>query len=265
MMSVVGKYLTELCLNFNYMNQEPVVMVANIVDVVLQPIGRTPGVLEPPLAKYKPQIVVLLTSHQEYADVTAQHIEHTWRRHIGRLPHVIVKIVETPWTSDAVDRYMTAFDEAVEEVRGLEITQNATIQWHVGTAGGTNLMAIGSALSAFTHRFPVYGSLDQAHNPTLQTEELAIDIDLFMNLGPGFKALTKPRSMRIMRYVCEQGPVGTHDIIKHIEGSKQNESAGRKPLVDANLIQKNQEGKWVATNVGRSLMATMALNKNDAG
>ena len=236
-------------------------MVANIVDVVLQPIGRTPGVLEPPLAKYKPQIVVLLTSHQQYADITVQHIEHTWRRHIGRLPHVIVKIVETPWTSDAVDRYMTAFDEAVEEIQGLEMTQNATMQWHVGTAGGTNLMAIGSALSAFTHRFPVYGSLDQAHNPTLQTEELAIDIDLFMNLGPGFKALQKPRTMRIMRYILSNGPVGSSDIIKFIEGTKQNESAGRKPLVDACLIVKDTAGMWVTTNLGRALMAMMAFEQ----
>jgi len=233
-------------------------MATNIVDVVLQPIGRTPGVLEPPLAKYKPQIVVLITSHQEYADITIQHIEHTWRRHVGRLPHVIVKIVETPWTSDAVDRYMTAFDEAVAEVEGHELTQNATIQWHVGTAGGTNLMAIGSALSAFTHRFPVYGSLDQAHNPTLQTDELAIDIDLFMNLGPGFKALQKPRTMRIMRFIRSTGPVGSSDIIKFIEGTKQNESAGRKPLVDACLIVKDENGMWVATNLGRSLMAMMA-------
>ena len=236
-------------------------MVANIIDVVLQPIGRTPGVLEPPLAKYKPQIVVLITSHQEYTDITKQHIEHTWRRHIGRLPHVIVKIVETPWTSDAVDRYMTAFDEAVEEVKSLEMTQNATINWHVGTAGGTNLMAIGSALSAFTHRFPVYGSLDQAHNPTLQTDELAIDIDLFMNLGPGFKALQKPRSMRIMRYILTHGPVGSSDIIKFIEGTKQNESAGRKPLADACLIVKEEAGLWVATNLGRALMAMIAFEE----
>ena len=69
-------------------------MSRNIIDVVLQPMGRTPGVLEPPLAKYKPQIVVLITSHHEYADITIQHIEHTWRRHVGRLPHVIVKIVK---------------------------------------------------------------------------------------------------------------------------------------------------------------------------
>ena len=236
-------------------------MNSNIVDIVMQPMGRTPGVLEPPLAKYKPQIVVLLTSHQEYADVTIQHIEHTWRKHIARLPYVIVKIVETPWTSDAVDRYMTAFDEAVKEVEQHPYTQNATLQWHVGTAGGTNLMAIGSALSAFTHRFPVYGSLDQAHNPMLSTAELAIEINLFSNLGPGYKALTKPRSMRIMRYICSNGPVGTPSIIKFIEGSKQNESAGRKPLVDAGLIVKDESGLWMATNVGRALMAMMAFEE----
>jgi hypothetical protein len=235
--------------------------MAEFVDVVLQPIGRTPGVLEPPLAKFKPQIVVLFTSHQDFADITIEHIEHKWRKHVRRVPHVIVKIVETPWTADAVDRYMTAFDEAVEDVKNHPEIQSSTINWHVGTAGGTNLMAIGSALSAFTHRFPVYGSLDSDHNPRAETHELAIEIDLFTNLGPGYKALTKPRSMRIMRFICEQGPVGTHAIIKHIEGSKQNESAGRKPLVNANLIRKNDDGKWVATNVGRSLMALMAFEE----
>ena len=122
-------------------------------------------------------------------------------------------------------------------------------------------MAIGSALSAFTHRFPVYGSLDQAHNPMLTTAELAIEINLFSNLGPGYKALTKPRSMRIMRYICSNGPVGTPGIIKFIEGSKQNESAGRKPLVAAGLIVKDESGLWMATNVGRALMAMMAFEE----
>ncbi len=230
------------------------------VDVVMQPVGRTPGVLEPPLAKYKPQVVVLFTSQASYAEVTQQHIEHTWRHHVHRLPTVLVKIVEEPWTADAVDRYMTAFRDAVEEVEQLPETQGAVIDWHVGTAGGTNLMAIGSALSAFTHRFPVYGSLDQAHNPRLRTEELAIEIHLFMHLGPGFKALTKQRSMRIMQYICSEGPVSTEQIKEHLVTSKQNESAGRKPLVDAGLILNIDEG-WVATNVGRALMAMMAYEE----
>ncbi len=239
-------------------------MGAHRVDVVMQPVGRTPGVLEPPLAKYKPQVVVLFTSHASYAEVTQQHIEHTWRHHVYRLPTVLVKIVEEPWTADAVDRYMTAFDDAVEEVEQLPETQGAVIDWHVGTAGGTNLMAIGSALSAFTHRFPVYGSLDSAHNPGLRTEELAIEIDLFMNLGPGYKALTKQRSMRIMQFICSENAknqaVSTERIKNHLETTKQNESAGRKPLVDAGLILNSEKG-WVATNLGRALMAMMAYEE----
>jgi len=106
----------------------------------------------------------------------------------------------------------------------------------------------------------VYGSLDTAHNPGLRTEELAIEIDLFMNIGPGYKALTKKRSMRIMQYICSEGPVSTEQIKEHLETTKQNESAGRKPLVDAGLILNIEEG-WVATNVGRALMAMMAYEE----
>ena len=230
--------------------------MAESIDVVLQPVGRTPGVLEPPLAKYKPQIVVLFTSQQSYADITREHIEHSWRKHIRNIPEVIVKIVETPWTSDTVDRYMVEFDNAVKEIEMLDLTKNKQIKWHVGTAGGTNLMAIASALSAFTHRFPVYGSLDSAHYPSSSTEDLAIEIELFANLGPGYKALQKPRSMKIMKFIAANSPTQTSEIIKHLEGTKQNESMGRKPLVDSVLIIKTDFG-WVPTNLGKSLLAMM--------
>ena len=228
--------------------------MAEEIDVVMQPVGRTPGVLEAPLAKYKPQIVVLFTSQQSYADITIQHIEHSWRTHTSRIPEVIVKIVEEPWTSDTVDRYMSAFDEAVSEIE--TEFKSKIIKWHVGTAGGTNLMAIASALSAFTHRFPVYSSLDSAHNPKAKTEDLAIEIELFTNLGPGYKALQRSRSMKIMKFIAKNGPVFTSEIIKHLEGTKQNESSGRKPLVDSGLIIKTKSG-WISTNVGKSLLAMM--------
>lgn len=226
------------------------------IDVVLQPVGRTPGVLEPPLAKYKPQIVVLFTSEQSYADITIEHIEHSWRKHIRSLPEVIVKIVETPWTRDTVDRYMVEFDNAVKEIENMDIAKNKHINWHVGTAGGTNLMAIASALSAFTHRFSVYGSLDSAHYPSSNTEDLAIEIELFNNLGPGFKALQKKRGMKFMKFITRTGPVQTDEIIKFDKSSKQNVSAGLIPLRNANLIADTDFG-WVATNVGKSLLALM--------
>ena len=224
------------------------------IDVVMQPVGRTPGVLEAPLAKYKPQIVVLFTSNQSYADITIQHIEHSWKSHTNRIPKVIVKIVEEPWTSDTVDRYMKVFDEAVLEIESE--FKSAKIKWHVGTAGGTNLMAISSALSAFTHRFPVYSSLDSAHHPKLETEDLAIEIELFTNLGPGFKALQREREMRFMKFIARNGPVQNDAIIKFDGTTKQNVSAGLVPLKKANLILKTGLG-WVATNVGKSLLALM--------
>ncbi len=228
--------------------------MAEEIDVVMQPVGRTPGVLEAPLAKYKPQIVVLFTSQQSYADITIQHIEHSWRIHTNRIPEVIVKIVEEPWTSDTVDRYMKVFDEAVLEIE-LEF-KSAKINWHVGTAGGTNLMAISSALSAFTHRFPVFSSLDSAHHPKLETKDLAIEIELFTNLGPGFKALQNSRSMKIMKLIHKEGPINPSTISFHLNCTKQNESKGRIPLVKSNLIMKTDSG-WVPTNVGKSLLALM--------
>ena len=225
------------------------------VRVVMQPVGRTPGVLEAPLDKYKPRVVVLFTSQQSYADVTIDHIQHSWIEHIGDMPKIIVKIVEKPWTKDAVDRYMNAFDEAVLEIESEY--KHAQIHWHVGTAGGTNLMAIASALSAFTHRFSVYSTLDSAHYPKIKkVSKLAIEIDLFNNLGPGFKALQKKREMRFMKFIARNGPVQNDAIIKFDGTTKQNVSAGLGPLKKANLILKTGLG-WVATNVGKSLLALM--------
>ena len=229
--------------------------MAEVIRVVMQPVGRTPGVLEAPLDKYKPRIVVLFTSQQSYADVTIDHIQHSWIEHIGGMPKIIVKIVEEPWTKDAVDRYMNAFDEAVQEIESE--FKHEEISWHVGTAGGTNLMAIASALSAFTHRFSVYSTLDSAHYPKVKkVSKLAIEIDLFNNLGPGFKALQSKRGMKFMKFIARNAPVQNDAIIKFDGTTKQNVSAGLGPLKKANLILKTGLG-WVATNVGKSLLALM--------
>ena len=238
-------------------------MASHSVDIVLQPVGETPGVLKPPLAKYKPQIVVLFTSDQKYADITLEHIEFGWRKYIGRIPEIIVKVIENPWTSDTVDRYMVAFDEAVKEIESHDLVKNTPkekVNWHVGTAGGTNLMAIASALSAFTHRFPVYYTENPDYNPKKSVEELAIEIDLFTNLGPGFKALHRTRSMKIMKIIAQHGPISPQGIRDRISTSKQNESAGRKPLADACLIINDGNG-WVATNLGKSLLALLGYEE----
>ena len=62
--------------------------------------------------------------------------------------------------------------------------------------------------------------------------------------------------MKIMKFIAIKGPVQTDSIIKYLETTKQNESSGRKPLSDSGLIIKSESG-WIATNVGKSLLALM--------
>lgn len=235
-------------------------MGLNDITVVIQPLGATPEVLGPPLAKYRPDIIVLITSEQEYVDEFGKHLDAKWQKYVKN-PHIIVKIVSEPWTSDSVDRFMVEFDEAVKEIEEMPETRGKNLNWHVGTAGGTNPMAIGAALSAFTHRYPVYYSLDKRWNLDAKEAELAIDIDLFLNLGPGYKALQKDRSMKIMKFIAKHGPVAPIAITEHFGFSKQNESAGRKPLANACLITKTDNGKWIATNLAKALLAMMAYEE----
>ena len=224
------------------------------IDVVIQPLGRTPEVLEPALAKYRPQVVALIAGKNEWADTTIRNVESKWIKHTHRAPDIIVKIIDDPWGEDAIDRYMAIFTDLVDEIKNM--CSPDVPRFHVGTAGGTNLMGIGSALSAFTHRFPVYYSAESGKNPELSVEELCIEIPFFKMLGPGFIALRKPRCMKIMKFIAKNGPVQNDAIIKLLKSSKQNASAGRKPLDDAGLIVQTDMG-WVATNVGKSLLASM--------
>ena len=83
------------------------------VDVLLQPLGETPGVLEPPIASYKPQIIVLIAGKQEDINLAKEHLEG-WANHV-RNPKIIEKIVEEPWTESTLVRYMKAFDEAEQQ------------------------------------------------------------------------------------------------------------------------------------------------------
>ena len=59
-----------------------------------------------------------------------------------------------------------------------------------------------------------------------------------------------------MKFIAKSGPVQNDAIIKFDGTTKQNVSAGRKPLEDTNLIVKTGLG-WVATNIGKSLLALM--------
>ena len=57
-------------------------MGLNDITVVIQPLGATPEVLGPPLAKYRPDIIVLITSEQEYVDEFGKHLDAKWQKYV---------------------------------------------------------------------------------------------------------------------------------------------------------------------------------------
>jgi len=233
-------------------------MVADTVDVVLQPLGMTIDVLEAPLAKYQPEIIVLFTNVTDKADLVKGHLRNNWRKYVKHTPKVIVKDIGEPWRAETIAEYMHSFNEVIDEILSMDETKNKEIRWHVGTAGGTNLMAIAAAMSAFTHRFSAFYTNPKANYPELADTpgELVVELPLFANLGPAFKALTKkPRTLKIMRFIIEDGPVTVNSITKMLESTPQNTSKGMIPLKSNNLIVESKQGFWVPTTLGRMVIA----------
>ncbi len=86
-------------------------MAPGSIDVVLQPLGKEVGVLEAPLAKYKPEIVVLITNMEKSIKLVEGHLKNQWRNTAGKhKPRVIPKLIGEPWTERTVEEYMEAFN-----------------------------------------------------------------------------------------------------------------------------------------------------------
>ena len=233
-------------------------MMASTIDVLLQPLGRTIDLVEAPLAKYQPEIIVLFTNMSGQVDLVEGHLKNNWRKYTKHPPLIITKHIGEPWRAETIAEYMHEFNEVVDEISSMDIAKGKDITWHVGTTGGTNLMGIAAALSAFTHRFPAFYTLPKEKYPEIADTpgELVIELPLFSNLGPAFKALTKkPRTLKIMRFIVEKGPVNVHSITEMLEGTTQNTSAGMIPLKTHDLIVESEQGFWVPTILGRTLMA----------
>jgi len=233
-------------------------MSRDSIDVLLQPLGFTVDVIEAPLAKYQPEIIVLITNIPDSVKLVEGHIQNLWRKHVKNPPKIIVKHIDAPWREETVEEYMEAFNEAVEEVSRMEDAKGKDINWHVGTAGGTNLMGIASAMSAFTNRFSAFYTNPGSKYPLLADTpgELIVELPMFSNLGPAFKSLTrKPRTLKIMRFIAEEGPVTVDVITKMLNGTPQNTSKGIMPLKSSALITESTKGNWVATTFGRTVLA----------
>jgi len=233
-------------------------MPTNSIDVLMQPLGVAIEVIEAPLAKYQPEIIVLFTNLLDSVELVEGHIDNLWRKLTKNRPKIVVKHINDPWREETVQEYMEAFNEAIEEVSKLENVRGKKIEWHVGTAGGTNLMGIASAMSAFTHRFSAFYTNPKSKYPELADTpgELVIELPMFANLGPAFKSLTsKPRSLKIMRFIARDGPVTVNAITMMLNSSPQSTSKGMMPLKSNALITESAMGYWVTTTFGRTVLA----------
>ena len=233
-------------------------MVTSTIDVLLQPLGVSIDVIEAPLAKYQPEIIVLFTNMSEQVDLVVGHLKNNWRKYIKHTPLIITKHIGEPWRAETIAEYMHEFNEVIDQISSMDVTKGKEIRWHVGTAGGTNLMGIAAAMSAFTHRFSAFYTLPKSKYPDVADTpgELVVELPLFSNLGPAYKALTrKPRTLKIMKFIVENGPVTVEAVTKMLDGSPQNTSKGMMPLKSNNLIIESKQGYWVPTVLGNAVMA----------
>ena len=237
-------------------------MVPDSIDVVLQPLGKEVGVLEAPLAKYKPEILVLITNMEKSIELVEGHLENQWRKYVKNGPRVISKLIAEPWTERTVEEYMEAFNQAVIEVKKSAEAKGKAINWHVGTAGGTNLMAIASGMSAFSHRFPAFYALPGKLYPELAEtpEELIVEIEMLASVGPAFAVLSKkPRSLKILRHISDSSdspdPVTQKSIAKTLDSTVQSISAGMGPLKKHGLINQPAVREWEITAFGKLMLS----------
>ena len=66
-------------------------MAPDSIDVLLQPLGSTIEVIEAPLARYQPEIIVLLTNLPGLVERIEGHMNNAWRKHVKHKPRIIVK------------------------------------------------------------------------------------------------------------------------------------------------------------------------------
>ena len=62
------------------------------IDVLMQPIGKEIGVLEAPLAKYSPDMIVIFTNMVNQKDLIQRHLNHGWSRYVKNPKLVFVEI-----------------------------------------------------------------------------------------------------------------------------------------------------------------------------
>jgi hypothetical protein len=131
---------------------------------------------------------------------------------------------------------------------------NREIKWHVSVTGGTNLMAIGMALSATTHLMEVYYTLPGDKHPELRAHpsKLVVDIPLFEHLGPAVHLLRKsPTKVKLYETIKKSpNPITVGRMVRDMGTTDKAVYAQLKPLIDCGLVVKGDGSTYSTTTTG---------------
>jgi len=223
--------------------------------ILVTPLGSAVDIIEAPLDKWKPEIIYAFTSMQDAVTSVLENLRYDWSRHCGPNgpPEIRTVHINKPWQINTIEDVMAEFDEMVEKA-SIEFSERE-IKWHVSITGGTNLLAVGMALSASTHLFPVYYTLPGDKHPELRSKpsQLVLDIPLFDQLGPAVRLFRKsPTSVELFRFIDDSAePLAVERIAKDMNKSKQAIYAQMTPLVNRGVVEKKKNHTYDSTTVGK--------------
>ena len=158
---------------------------------------------------------------------------------------------------------MRKFDEEVEKIRSgvtpydkIIAKGKDEINFYVGLAGGTNLMAIASALSAYSYDMMAYYSTEPKHNPeATDPSNLLVELPIIGSLGPAISHLRRrPKHKQCLSLFKESSSLGKTDIQMEMNVTKASQYT--TDLLRIGLIERIDIAEWKITPMGR-----MALNR----
>ena len=224
------------------------------IHILLTPLGSTVDIIWAPLDKWKPEIIYAFTSMDASIRGVEKNLRYAWSINCGpNGPPEVRKIsIEKPWQANTVEDVMIAFDQVIEKTL-LEFPERE-IKWHVSVTGGTNLMAIGMALSATTHLMEVYYTLPGDKHPELRARpsELVVDIPLFEQLGPAVRLLRKSATKVKLYEAIKKSPtpLTVDRMVTDMGTTDKAVYAQLKPLIENGLVVKSGGSTYSSTTTG---------------
>ena len=226
------------------------------VHILVTPLGSAVDIIQAPLDRWNPEIIFAFTSMLDAIERVEENLRYAWNSNCGPNgpPEIKTVIIEEPWRSNTIGDVMTAFDEMVESTTSHYRKLGRKIEWHVSITGGTNLMAIGMALSASTHLFPVYYTLPGDKHPELRSKpsQLVIDIPLFDQLGPAVRLFQKsPKKVELFDLIHgAEEPLTVERMAKKLDKTKQAIYPQLDQMGNCGIVVKGKGATYQSTTTG---------------